>query len=114
MYVQPDAKNYSRILHVGAVSNAYSRIRTARAHVHGEATDGSNGVLFIGSQPARSERRNSVMFIGRQRNASCSSGANRLGRNSRNEAWRTTEWRKRPFVRPPTVETGSCSPRGAW
>ena len=80
-----------------------------------------------------SERRNNVVvvFMGRQRNASCSWGANRLGRNEmrrrvhreptgldgtagRNEAWRTAEWRKRPSVRPPTVETGSCSPGGAW
>ena len=45
---------------------------------------------------------------------SCSSGANRLGRNSRNEAWRTAERRKRPCVRPATFEMGSCSSRGVW
>src|SRR5215216_2875259 len=115
-YVQPGCKkvNTATYVHTGGVSNAYSRICTARARVHGEVAESSDGVLFIGSQLARSEQRNCVVFIGRQRNASCSSGANWLGRNSRNEAWRTAEWRKRPFVRPPTVETGSCSPRGAW
>jgi hypothetical protein len=34
-------------IHMGGVSNAYSGIRMARAHVHGEATDGNNGVLFV-------------------------------------------------------------------
>jgi len=59
----------------------------------------------------------------------CSWGANRLGRNGMrcrvhqegldgtvdgNEAWCTTEWRKRPCVRPATVETGSCPSGGVW
>src|SRR5215216_5373749 len=43
-------------VHTGGVSNAYSHIRTARARVHGEAADGSNGVVFIGSQPAWTEQ----------------------------------------------------------
>ena len=53
MYVQrPGCKkvNTTTYVHTVGVSNAYSRIyiRTARACVHGEATDGSNDVLFIG------------------------------------------------------------------
>ena len=76
---------------------------------------------------AGSERRNSVVvvFMGRQRNASCSSGGNRIRRVHReptgldgtadgNEAWRTAERRKRPCVRLATVETGSCSLGGVW
>ena len=31
-----------------------------------------------------------------------------------NEAWHTTERRKRPCVRPTTFETGSCSLGGGW
>ena len=67
MYVQPGCKkvNTAMYIHTGGVSNAYLRIRTARAHVHGEAAT-----------------------------ASCSSGANRLGRNSRSKlglAYRKTE-----------------------
>ena len=56
-------------------------------------------------------------------------GANRLGRNGLrgcvhregldgigdgNEAWCTAKQRKRPFVRPATFETGSCSSGGVW
>ena len=76
---------------------------------------------------AGSERRNSVVvvFMGRQRNASCSSGGNGIRRVHReptgldgtgdgNEAWRTAERRKRPCVRPTTFETGSCSSGGVW
>ena len=80
---------------------------------------------------AGSERRNNVVvvFMGRQRNASCSWGANRLGRNGMrrrvhregldgtgdgNEAWRTAKRRKRPCVRLATVETGSYSSGGVW
>src|SRR6266536_5017753 len=53
-YVQPRCKkvNTATYIHTGGVSNAYSRIHTARARVHGEAAT-----------------------------ASCSSAANRLGRN---------------------------------
>ena len=72
---------------------------------------------------AGSERRNSVVivFMGRQRNASCSWGGNRMlrvhregldGTGDGNEAWRTAERRKRPCVRPTTFETGSCSSGG--
>src|SRR5215216_520845 len=53
-HVQPGCKkvNTATYVHTGGVSNAYSRIRTARARVHGEAAT-----------------------------ASCPSAANRLGRN---------------------------------
>ena len=66
---------------------------------------------------------------GETASSSCSWGANRLGRNGMrrrvhregldatangNEAWRTAERRKRPCVRPATVETGSCSSGGVW
>ena len=65
---------------------------------------------------AASERRNSVVvvFMGRQRNASCSWGGNGMRRVHRegldgigdgSEAWRTTERRKRPCVRLATFET---------
>src|SRR5215216_2016536 len=64
---------------------------------------GSDGVLFIGSQPAGSERRNCVVvFIERQRNTCCSSGANRLGRNSQPKRgmayWMETQIETRPGV----------------
>ena len=36
------------------------------------------------------------------------------GTGDGNEAWRTTQRRKRPCVRPATFETGSCSSRGVW
>jgi hypothetical protein len=55
---------------------------------------------------------------------SCSSGANRLGRNNRNGiqfidphrlgVWRTAKHRKQSSLRPPMVETGSYSLGGAW
>ena len=62
--------------------------------VHGEATE-------------------CVMFIGRKRNACCSSGANRLDRTADgNEAWRTAERRKQPCAQPATVKMGSCSSGG--
>src|SRR5215216_4518792 len=60
--------NTATYVHMGGVSNAYLRIRMARARVHGEAAKSSDNVLFIGSQPAGSERRNCVVFIGRQQN----------------------------------------------
>ena len=76
---------------------------------------------------AGSEQRNCVVvvFMGRQRNASCSSGGNETravhreptgldGTGDGNQAWRTADRRKRPCVRPATVETGSCSSGGVW
>src|SRR4051812_10788975 len=41
-------KNTAMYVHTGGVSNAYSCIRMARTRVHGEATDGSNAIMFIG------------------------------------------------------------------
>ena len=100
----------------GLVYMAGSKEKQRRRRVHGEATE-------------------CVVFMGRQWNASCSSGgtermgASRLGRNGMhgrvhregldgtgdgNEAWRTAERRKRPCVRSATVETGSCSLGGVW
>src|SRR4051812_13294256 len=75
---------------------------------------------------AGSERRNSVVvvFMGRQRNASCSWGGNGMrgrvhregldGTGDGNEAWHIAERRKQPCVRPATFETGSCSSGGVW
>ena len=74
---------------------------------------------------AGSERRNSVavVFMGRQRNVSCSWGGNGMrhvhregldGTCDGNEARRTAKQRKRPCVRPATFEMGSCSSGGVW
>ena len=94
-----EKENTATYVHTGRVSNAYSRIRT---------------------------------WLGRNReiaSSSCSWGANRLGQNGMrhrvhwegldgttdgNEAWRTAERRKRPCVRPATVEMGSCSSGRVW
>ena len=92
--------------HTGRVSNAYSHIRTARARVHG----------WVGTEKLRrrvhGEATECVVFIGRQRNAWEPTGLDRT--TDGNEAWRTTERRKLPCVRPAMVETGSCSSRGVW
>ena len=84
-------ENTSMYVHTGGISNAYSRIRTARARVHGEAT---KCVVFIGRQ------RNTWEPTGwAERNAwSCSSGG--LGRNRR--------W-KRGLAYRRTEETALCS-----
>ena len=91
-YVQrPGCKkvNTAMYVHTGGVSNAYSRICTARARVHGWV-----------------EQRNSVVvvFMGRQRNASCSWGGNGMRRvhgeatecvvfiGRQRNAWEPTGW----------------------
>src|SRR4051812_49311387 len=82
-YVQrPGCKkeNTATYVHTGRVSNAYSRIRTARARVHG----------WVGTEKQRRRRVHGeatkcVVFMGRQRNASCSSGGNAAG--SERSAW---------------------------
>ena len=61
-----------RMCTYGRVSNAYSCIRTARAHVDG----------WVGTEKQRRRRVHGeatecVVFMARQRNASCSSGGNR-------------------------------------
>src|SRR5215216_5301710 len=80
--------NTATYVHTGGVSNAYLRIRTTRARVHG----------WVGTKKLRrrvhGEATECVVSIGRQRNMLCSSGANRLGRNSRSKrglAYRRTE-----------------------
>ena len=130
---QPGCKkvNTATYVHADAVSDAYSRIRTARAHVHGWV-----GMEKQHRRRVHGEATECVVFMGRQQNASCSSrgngmrrvhqeatermGANRMGRNGvrghvhregldgtgdGNEAWRTAERRKRPCVRLATFET---------
>ena len=113
-------ENTATYVHTGRVSNAYSRIRTARARVHG----------WVGTEKQRrrcvhGEATECVMFMGRQQNASCSSGGNGTcavhreptgldGTADGNEGWRTAERRKRPCVRPAMFETGTCSSGGVW
>ena len=111
-------ENTATYVHTGRVSNAYSRIRTARARVHG----------WVRTEKQRRHRVHGeatecVVFMGRQRNASCSWGGNGMRRVHRegldgtcdgNEAWRTAKRRKRPCVRPAMFETGSCSSGGVW
>ena len=86
--------NTATYVHTGGVSNAYSCIRTARARVHG----------WVGTEKhhrrVHGEATECVVFIGRQRNMCCSSGANRLGRNSGS---------KRGLVYCRTEETALCS-----
>src|SRR6266536_3105175 len=89
-YVQPGCKkvNTATYVHTGGVSNAYSRIRTARARVHGRVRT---------KKLRRRVHRETTSLDGTA---------------DRNEAWRTAEQRKLPCVRPITVETGSCSSGG--
>src|SRR3954467_3769983 len=80
-------------VHTGGVSNAYSRIRTARARVHG----------WVGTEKqchrcVHGEATECVVFMGSQRNASCSLGG--LGQNRR--------W-KRGLAYRKTEETALCS-----
>ena len=115
-YVQrPGSKkvNTTTYVHTGRVWNAYSRVRTARAHVHGWVEmeklrrrrvhgEATKCVVFMGSQRNRrvhweATERVGANRLGRNRettsyssgcnrlgrNTSCSSGANRLGWNSR-------------------------------
>ena len=96
-YEQPGCKkvNTATYVHTGGVSNTYSRIRTVRARVHG----------WVETEQLRRRRVHGevtecVVFIGWQRNACCSSGANRLGRNSR--------W-KRGLAYHRTEEAALCS-----
>ena len=75
-------------VHTGGVSNAYSRVRTARARVHG----------WVGMEKQRRRRVHGeamerVVFIGRQRNAWEPTGLD--GTGDGNEAWRTAQRRKR-------------------
>ena len=90
MYVQArvQERKYGHVcVQTGGVSNAYSRIRTARARVHG----------WVGT-----EKQTSCSSGGNRlgRNTSCSSGANWLGWNSR--------WKQGLAYRR-TEETALCS-----
>ena len=68
-------ENTATYVHTGSVSNAYSRICMARARVHG----------WVGTEKQRRRRVHGeatecVVFMGRQRNASCSWGGNEMRR----------------------------------
>ena len=80
---------------MGEVSNAYSRIHTARARVHGWV-----GTEKLRRRHVHGDATECVVFIARQRNACCSSGANRLARSNR--------W-KRGLAYRRTEETALCS-----
>ena len=113
-YVQgPGCKkeNTTTYVHMGKVSNAYSRIRTARARVHG----------WVGTEKQRRHRVHGeateyVVFMGRQRNVSCSWGGNEMRRVHReatervgaNRLGRNKQW-KRGLVYRRTEETALCS-----
>src|SRR6266536_2067335 len=104
------AKNTAMYIHTGGVSSAYSRIYTDG---QGLCTWRGNGrqqchlVHRATNRLGRNGETTSCSSGGNRlgRNASCSTGANRLGRNNRNGVWPTAEQRKRPSVRPATVET---------
>ena len=72
-YVHPRCQklNTATYVHKGGVSNAYSRIRTARARVHGWVRTEKQRRRHV-----HGEATECVVFMGRQRNASCSSGGN--------------------------------------
>jgi len=153
MYVQQRCKkvNMATYVHMGGVSNAYI-----------------DSVMFIDSQPAGSERRNCIVFIGREWNAHVhqertgldgtaetrpgvpqnggkgllfdrlwskrdlvhreGSGVPQKGENGllfdllrskrgpvdRGRVLHTAKRRKQTSLRPPTIETGSCSSGGVW
>src|SRR5918996_172999 len=81
--------NMATYVHTGGVSNAYSRIRTARARVHGWVRTEKRCRRRVHREPTGLDE-------------TCDG----------NEAWRTAERRKQPCVRPATVETRSCSSGG--
>ena len=117
-YIQrPGCKkvNTATHIHTGGVSNTYSRIRTARARVHG----------WVGTEKhchrrVHGEATECVVFIGRQRNASCSPRGNGTRGNqpagSERNAWscssgglgRNRRW-KRGLTYRTTEETTLCS-----
>lgn len=93
-YVQrPGCKKVNTAMHVhtGGVSNAYSRIRMTRARVHGCV-----GTEKLCWRRVHVEATECVMFIGRQQNASCSSGGNRT-RGSQ-PAWTEHAMETRPGI----------------
>ena len=103
--------NTATHVHTGGVSNAYSRIRTARAHVHG----------WVRTEKQRRHRVHGeatecVVFMGRQWNASCSWGGNGMRRVHReatervgaNRLGRNRQW-KRGLAYHRREETALCS-----
>ena len=107
--------NMATYVHTGGVSNTYSHIRTARACVHG----------WVGMEKHRRRRVHGeatkcVVFMGRQRNASCSSGGNGTRGSqpagSKRNAWscssgglgRNRRW-KQGLAYHRTKETALCS-----
>ena len=94
-------ENTATYIHMGGVSNAYSRIRTARVHVHGWVGADKLHRRRVHGEPTGWVRTECVVvFIGR--------------------AWTEQAMETRPGVpqnggnRPPTVGTGSCSSGGVW
>ena len=109
-YIQPHAKKYVMYVHTSGLLNAYSRIHTARARVHGEAATASCSSAANRLGPNREIA------------SSCSSGGNGMhhvhreptgldGTADRNEAW-CTGWKhrsKRGLAYRKTEETALCS-----
>ena len=98
-------------VHMGGVSNAYSHIRTARARVHGWV-----GMEKQCRRRVHGEATECVVFMGRQRNASCSWGGNRMRHVhleatehvGANRLGRNRQW-KRGLAYRRTEETALCS-----
>ena len=93
-YIQrPGCKkvNTATYVHTGGVSNVYSRVRTARARVHGLV-----GTEKLRRRRVHGEATECVVFMGRQRNASCSSGGN--GTRGSQPAWTEQPMETRPGV----------------
>ena len=84
-------ENTATYVHTGGVSNAYSRIRTARARVHGWA-----GTEKQRRRRVHGEATECVVFMGGQRNVSCSSGGN--GMRGSQLAWTEQPMETRPGV----------------
>ena len=94
-------ENTATYVHTGRVSNAYSCIRMARARLHG----------WVGTEKqhrrrVHGEATECVVFMGRQRNASCSSGGNRT--HGSQLAWTEQAMEMRPGV-PQNGEMALCS-----
>ena len=90
---QPGCKkvNTSTYIHTGGVSNANSRIRTARARVHGWVRTEKQRHCHV-----HGEATKCVVFMRRQRNASCSLGGN--GTRGSQPAWTEQTMETRPGV----------------
>ena len=73
---QPVCKkeNTATYVHMGRVSNAYSRIRMARARVHGWV-----GTEKLRRRRVHGEATERIVFIGRRRNAWEPTGLDRIG-----------------------------------